>query len=120
MTDPNNQPELSPQVAATVAKLRAILDQIADLTVDAELYKAQLREALQPGAYTVGGQAALSITQTRKFSPERAAEMLPPDALAAVTRTVTVVDAKLAKEMLPPALYQLCTAAGGKATVKTA
>lgn len=118
MTTPTSGAELDPATAATLAKLTATLEQIAQLTVDAETYKAQLRTKLAPGAYTIGGRPALSITQTRKFNADRAAEMLPPDMLAAVSRPM--VDTKLAKEMLPPALYQLCSVESGKPTVKPA
>jgi conjugal transfer/entry exclusion protein len=110
--------ELAPDVAATVAKLRATNEQIAQLTADADQYKAQLREALQPGAYTVGGQAAISVTPTRRFNPEHAAAVLPPHLLDAIQRRQ--VDAKLAKETLPPALYDACSVEVGKATVKLA
>ncbi len=118
MTQPTSATELDPQVAATVAKLRATNEQIAQLTADAEQYKAQLRDALPAGAYTVGGQAAISVTPTRRFNPEHAAAVLPPHMLEAIQRRM--VDTKLAKETLPPALYDACSTEVGKATVKLA
>lgn len=110
--------ELTPDTAATLAKLVATLEQIRQLNADAEVYKAQLRDALQPGAYTVGGQPALAITPTRRFDPDRAAAVLPPEQLAAVQRTV--VDRALAEKILPPALYDLCRVESGKPAVKPA
>lgn len=118
MTTPASGTELDPQTAATVAKLRATTEQIAQLTADAELYKAQLRDALRPGAYTVGGQRAISVTPTRRFNADHAARVLPPHLLEAIQRPM--VDAKLAKEALPPGLYDACSVEVGKPTVKLA
>lgn len=101
--------ELAPDVAATT-------EQITQLTADAETYKAQLRDALPAGAYTVGGQKAISVTPTRRFNPDHAAKVLPPHLLEAIERRM--VDAKLAKETLPPALYEACSVETGKPTVK--
>ena len=85
---------------------------------DADLYKAQLRERIGAGAYTVGGQPALSITATRRFNADRAAEVLPPEWLTACSKTT--VDGALAKSVLPPALYEACAVESGKPTVKPA
>lgn len=112
------RPELNPDAAATVAKLRAVLEQIRQLEADADIYKAQLRDALGAGAYTVGGKPALSITPTRRFDAAHAEQILPPQWLDAVRRPV--VDAKLAKELLPPALFAACQVESAKPTVKLA
>lgn len=112
------QPELDPNAAATVAKLRAVLEQIRQLEADAETYKAQLRDALRSGAYTINGQPALSITPNRRFNAEHAEQVLPPQWLDAVRRSA--VDSKLAKELLPPALFATCQVESGKPTVRLA
>ncbi len=118
MTQPPTGSELDPQTAATLAKLNDTLAQIKQLTEDAENYKGQLRGKLTPGAYTVGGRPALSITPTRRFDPARAAEILPADQIAAVSRMQ--IDPKLAKSHLAPALYELCQVDAGKCAVKPA
>lgn len=108
--------ELVSDVAATAAKLAATVAQIRQLEQDAELFKSQLRAVLTPGAYTVGGRPALTITATRRFNPDQAVKTLPPELLAAVSRMT--VDAKLAREILPPGLYQACSVEAGKPTVR--
>lgn len=115
---PSTPPELDPDAAATVAKLAAVLEQIRQLQADAETYKTQLRDVLSAGAYTVNGQPALSITPTRRFDPAHAEQVLPPQWLTAVQRPV--VDGKLAKELLPPALFAACQIESGKPAVKLA
>lgn len=112
------RPELSPDAAATVAKLAAVLEQIHQLQADAETYKAQLRDTLGSGAYTINGQPAVSITPTRRFDAAHAEQVLPAQWLDTVRRTV--VDAKVAKELLPPALFSACQVESGKPTVKLA
>lgn len=110
--------ELDPDTAATLAKLVATLEQIRQLTADAEHFKTQLRDRLGPGAYTIDTRPALTITPTRRFDPDRAATMLPPTQLAAITRPV--VDPTLAKQILAPALYDLCRVEAGRPAVKPA
>jgi hypothetical protein len=108
--------DLDPDAAATLRKLRDVLDQIKHLEEEANAYKTLLRGKLGVGQYTVNGQPAVTISPTKRFDPDKAAEILPPAAIEGISKTV--IDAALAKKTLPPALYALCQSETGKPTVR--
>lgn len=103
--DPNHLDDLVKRytdVAAHVATLNAELDDI----------KAELRAA---GTTTAPCGIKVTVTPNRRFSADRAAEVLPPSLLAAVSRPS--IDTSLAKEQLPPALYAQCMVEVGQPRV---
>lgn len=110
--------ELTRQYAETVAQLAAITEQIKELTEEADKLKGFLRGDLEPGAYTVDGRPALSITPTRRFDPTLAVTVVPNELLRLIT--VETIDGKRAKQILPPALYERCQKESPTATVKLA
>lgn len=57
----------------------------------------------------------VSIRANRRFNPDRAAETLEPDLLAAVSEWT--VSSQLAKATLPPPLYEACMSDRGEPVV---
>lgn len=104
----------------TAAKVRIL----ADLAVSKAAIEAQereLRAALRAelparGSYTINGVPAVSLAPTRRFNQDRAKEVLPAGTYDLIC--VQVADSRKAKELLPPALYELCQAEGPNDTVR--
>lgn len=90
--------------------LRHISSDIKYLTAKADAIKARLRDAVPPGTDLIDPDGTPLIRVApgmARFSATRAAEVLTPDQLAAVSRTTP--DAKLARSLLAPAIYEaLC------------
>lgn len=100
------------EIEDIAARLTAALADAAFATQTAAALKAELRDAL--GATTKDvGPYRISITPTRRFDPDRARTVLPPEWLSAVTREV--IDASAAKAALPPTLYAACQSEGALA-----
>lgn len=68
--------------------------------------KATLRALLPIGSHEAGGGVVVITAPAKRFDAKRAESVLPPEALAQVTRPV--VDRALAQTVLPPALYAWC------------
>lgn len=116
MTNPDAV-ELDGGPYADLVKMLADLDiRERQIKNEKDAIKAQLRAELKRGHYTINGVPALSLTPTRRFDPEKAAEILPPAVFEAVARKV--VDPTLAKQKLPPELYELCQKETPNDTVK--
>lgn len=110
--------ELDTAAITTFAKLRAVQTQLADLKVEEETLKGQLREHLGVGAYTIGGQRAFSISPQRKWDETAARAILTPAEIAACT--VPTLDRALVQKTVAPARYQACQTEGGKPVVRAA
>lgn len=110
--------ELSPAALATWAKLRAVQTQLADLKVEEETLKGQLREHLGVGTYSLGGQKLFSITPQRKWDETAARAILTAEEIAACT--VPVLDRALVQKIVAPARYAACQTEGGKPVVRAA
>lgn len=101
----------------TWMKLCAVREQKRQIDALEKELCGQLRAALGRGKFTPpGGGPILSIGPTRKFDPTRAEQILPAPQLSLVQRLV--VDAKLAKEKLPPELYAICQVESNNDTVR--
>jgi hypothetical protein len=96
---------------AAAQEYRSILAEEKALSVRKEAAKAVLAEVLvQVGQTAVDADGVPLIALkpgSRRFNAEEAVRNLPAAALKMIVREVP--DGKLAKEVLPPALYTLCT-----------
>lgn len=72
----------------------------------------QLRDDLGTGQHPAGDHT-VTVTPQRRFNPDHAKEVLAsnPDLLAACTETV--VTSSKAKQILAPAMYELCMVEAG-------
>ena len=100
--------ELDEQTAGDVARLKAITDQIADLTALEKELKVQLRLRLPLGkSYSFGGRRVLELGDpAAQFDAAIAATIIPRELIPAVS--LLKLDATLAKKILPPAVYAAC------------
>ena len=108
--------ELSEAQRAIVSRLASIAEARSALDLEEKTLKAELRSSLDFGQWTVAGTPVLSVAPNRRFSPEKAAEILPPDLLALCR--VEKVDAATAKKILPPALYSACADTVGEPVLR--
>lgn len=108
--------ELDTDTADLVRRLAELNTHITDLTEQTEQIKEKLRANLNIGTYTINNQPAISIKPTRRFSPTRALTVLPVELL--LLCQISVIDAKKAREVLPPALYASCQEDTGKPQVR--
>lgn len=110
MTDTLAQP-----TAGAVRRLHVLAAQIAELTIEADGIKAQLRQSLAPGTYAIDGVDAVRISTQRRFDPALAEQVLPPALLELCI--VRKVDGAQAKRVLPPASYAACQSESGEPRV---
>lgn len=115
---PQPAAELDQHTAELVTRLADLQHRITELTEQADEIKGKLRGNLEYGSYTIGGRPAVTLTATRRFSADRATEVLPPELLAMCQ--VTTVDARRAKSVLPPTMYEACQDEAGKPQVRLA
>jgi hypothetical protein len=101
-------------IAARWLDLEAQREQIVD---EQDELKSVLRK-LPTGTYHTDRASVIIAEPTRRFSPEQAAKVLPPETLRDVERRV--IDRELAQRILPPALYRMCqvTPAGAVPVVR--
>ena len=88
------------QLAAEYDDLRARRDQIGARMNDVA---NELRTALGRGTYEAGAYK-VSISPNRRFDPDKARTVLPPELLAACSETV--VSAAKARQILAPLTYE--------------
>lgn len=107
MTNPNDS------ALEVLARRRLELTARRDeLTETIEQVDAALMTLLQPGeAALIDGEPVWVVRSgNRRFNPDKAREVLPETLVASITVTETRLDAKTAKEILPPRLYdEVCT-----------
>lgn len=108
--------ELDPAALVTWARLRDLQAKLADLKVEEETLKGQLREHLGTGTFLVGGRPMFTISPTNRFDAAYAETVLTPEELAQVQRTV--IDTDLAKKVLGEARYKELQRPVGKPTVR--
>lgn len=106
MTTATRTGELDERIANLVQRGQALAAQIAPLAADLDDIKSELRRLLAPGTWQVAGRDAVTVKTSGQWSPEQARTVLTPEQLALCT--VPVIDAKLAKAVLPPAVYAAC------------
>lgn len=102
-----------------IAEWLDIQDRITILTERKETLAEQMR-ALGEGRHAATTGTVTVSSGTRRFSAEKAAEILTPELREACTETT--ITSKRAKVVLPPALYDLCSETNGRprVTVKPA
>jgi len=88
-----------------VSRLLDIQDRMSLLDDEAKAIKAWLSGELGEGKHRVG-PVTYSIYRSTRFSTRRAADVLPENWLALVSRPS--IDAKIARDVLPPELYSAC------------
>lgn len=106
---------LDQTTAGTVRRLHVLAAQIAELTIEADGLKAQLRQQLSAGTYDLDGVPAVRISPQRRFDPALAEQVLPGNLLELCI--VRRVDGATAKRVLPPAAYQSCQSESGEPRV---
>jgi len=100
------------------------LDLIAqrdDLDGRIKTIDAQILAAAQPGDTLTDpeGNPVWTIKKgAAKWDATKARDILTPEQQAAAEITETKLDPKIARSLLPPALYSLCTSAGRPSIVK--
>lgn len=102
-------------LARAASRLMTIKAEIEELTAEANDIKAKLRAAYGVGWHVLADGSELAVRPQLRFSPARAAEVLPPELLALCT--VGVVDSKRAREVLPPTTYDRCKVEIGEPVV---
>lgn len=108
-------PEEIREIAARLLHLHAVRAQIDTECND---LKAKLRATVTVGQRgTIDGRPVLAVVPNRRFDPNLARTVLPPE--LAEMCTVTVLDSKKAKAVLPPALYAACMREAGEPIVRT-
>lgn len=108
--------ELDTTTRDTVARLAALEAQRADIDREITELKTKLAGDLTEGGYTINGKPVLNISVGRRFDPGLAAEVLPAELVALCQ--ATVIDAKRAKDVLPPAIYAQCQRPNDKPTIR--
>ena len=107
MTNPNDS------AVEVLARRRLELTAKRDEIVESiEQVDSALLTLLQPGEAAMIGDEPVWVVRSgnRRFSPDKAREVLPDTLVESITVTETRLDAKVAKEILPPALYaEVCT-----------
>lgn len=101
MTDP-----IRPDINDDISRYLHLDEKRQTIADEMDAIKARLRDTLDLGSYPGPGDVTVTLTPNRRFSADRAAELLPDDLLDACR--VTTVDAKQAKAVLPPAAYDAC------------
>jgi len=100
---------LEDEFLAAAKELREITAQEKLLAERKEAVKALLAKVLAVGERGISPDGDILVTVragAARFNPQKAAEQLPTEVLPSVM--VTTVDAKRAKAVLAPALYELC------------
>lgn len=87
---------------------------IADLTAERDAITSRIRALAGIGEHPAG-PLVVTVTQAQTFDARRAELILPADQLALIT--TRVVDAKLAKALLPPAVFDACRVPSGQPRV---
>ena len=104
----------------TPGEMATLVDEYLDLKHRAAVLDERMKQiiaalrSLGPGSHTVGAHR-VSVSQPRRFSAERAAELLPADQYALVVERT--VSAARAKQVLAPALYELLQVETGEPRV---
>lgn len=88
------------------ARYLAITAEIERLVDEGNAVKEALRTRLAIGSHVAGALRINIGEPVARFDAEHAARVIPPELLPHVTRTV--VDSKLARDVLAPALYRMC------------
>lgn len=100
---------LDDQTANLVDRLRLLLSEIANRTKQADEIKKELR-LIGPGTFHYNGRPILDLTAGSTFDPAKAEKILTAEQLEACKETV--ISAKRAAQVLPPALYAMCRKPG--------
>jgi hypothetical protein len=111
-----NSRELDATYHELVARLAHIQARRDELAEEENQIKAKLRENLTEGIYMINGRAVLGISTGRRFDPDLAASILPPELISLCQ--VTVIDSRRAKEILPPLVYAKCQKLSTTPTVR--
>lgn len=102
-----------------IAEWLDVQDRMTALSERKEALAEQMR-TLGEGRHTATTGTITVSGGTKRFSAEKAAEILTPELREACTETT--ITSKRAKAVLPPALYDLCSETSGRprVTVKPA
>lgn len=107
-----NTPDTTAAVEVLARRRLELTARREDIDATIAEVDAALMTLLQPGeAALIDGQPVWTVRSgNRRFSADKAREALPEPLLEAITVTETRLDGKVAKDVLPPALYaQACT-----------
>lgn len=101
--------EATPDLVPLISRLAEVAQQRAELEVEEKTLREQLRPHLTVGErITIRGNPVLTLRPFRRFDPDLAKSAIPEQLLPLCT--VTTVDSKRAKDVLPPAIYRACQA----------
>lgn len=104
-----NPPTPLPPLDTEVARLVHLVAQVDQLTDQIDTIKARLRTELATGTHQLGG-VNVQISVPRRFSPKLATAMLTEEQIAQIV--TTEISATLARQVLPPAVYETLTVPG--------
>lgn len=108
--------QLDTDTARIVTRLVDIQARIADLTSEAEGLKAELR-TLPAGDHDIDGKPVLRIIPNRRFDADKGLQLVPEQLRDQCYSTV--VDPKLVKTFLAPAVLEAAMVEVGKPKVVT-
>lgn len=108
LDQPTTVVDLDEQTANDVGRLATLNDEIDERTKARDEIKTRLRDNLPAGiVYRFGGRPVLDLAApVDQFDGDLAAAVVPPALLAQIS--VSKPDAKLARRILPAALFVQC------------
>jgi hypothetical protein len=110
--------ELDPSTRDIHTRLRQVQANLTRLQEEADLLKGQLRDQAGVGTHTVAGKTVFTIRPNRRFDAGLAERLLTPEFQQLCT--ITKIDAATAKRVLPPAMYDACSAEVGEPVIRLA
>lgn len=119
-TEEQKQARISARLAELGKRDEQLKQQAEDIEAEREQLKAEAAELLENklGLHTHNG-GAVRLSPNRRWDDDTAREVLgkiSPDILKAIT--ITKLDSRKAKEMLPPATYKQCMKDGDRPKVQ--
>lgn len=107
-----NTPDTTASVEVLARRRLELTARRDDIVEAIEQVDQALLTLLEPGEAAKIGDEVVWVVRSgnRRFSADKARAVLPDTLIEAITVTETRIDAKAAKEVLPPALYaEVCT-----------
>lgn len=108
--------ELDATYHELITRLVHINARITELHEEQDSIKHQLANNLKHGDYTINGKPAFTLSVGKRFDPNLAAQIIPPQLLPLCQ--ALVIDSTRAKAVLPPTLYEQCQKPNSKPTVR--
>lgn len=106
------------QLDKTVARYLELDARRNEIVAEQDQIKIALRTQLEPGRHDTPSGQKVTISPNRRFNADLAQSVIPAELLPLVM--TETIDSKKAKAVLPPALYNQCSAEVGEPRVSIA